>query len=80
VHAEIFDLTTIRQDVEAQGRRAGALMLDELHGRSHGVVDDVVDVELVVRGSTAAPPSVTRAGRRQPAGDQPGEVRSAAAV
>lgn len=56
VHAEIFDLTTVRQDVEAQGRRAGRLMLDALHGLvpspSH---DDVLDVELVVRGSTAPP-------------------------
>jgi DNA-binding LacI/PurR family transcriptional regulator len=56
VHAEIFDLTTVRQDVESQGRRAGRLMLDALHGRaSETVVDDVLDVELIVRGSTAAP-------------------------
>ena len=33
VHAGIFDLTTVRQDVEAQGRQAGALMLDALHGQ-----------------------------------------------
>ena len=56
VHAEIFDLTTVRQDVESQGRRAGLLMLDALHGRaSDTIIDDVLDVELVVRGSTAAP-------------------------
>jgi DNA-binding LacI/PurR family transcriptional regulator len=56
VHAEIFDLTTVRQDVEAQGRRAGQIMLDALRGRAGDVVvDDVLDVELVVRGSTGPP-------------------------
>ena len=56
VHAEIFDLTTVRQDVEAQGRRAGHLILDALHGRAGDtVIDEVHDVELVVRGSTAPP-------------------------
>jgi LacI family repressor for deo operon, udp, cdd, tsx, nupC, and nupG len=56
VHARIFDLTTVRQDVEAQGRRAGALMLTALHGRDVGPgYDDVLDVELVVRGSTGPP-------------------------
>ncbi|SDO85911.1 DNA-binding transcriptional regulator, LacI/PurR family [Pedococcus dokdonensis] len=56
VHAEIFDLTTVRQDVEAQGRRAGQIMLDALRSRAGDVVvDDVLDVELVVRGSTGPP-------------------------
>lgn len=56
IHAEIFDLTTVRQDVESQGRRAGRLMLDALHGRAGDtIIDDVLEVELVVRGSTAAP-------------------------
>lgn len=64
IHAEIFDLTTVRQDVESQGRRAGRLMLDALRGRgSDTVIDDVLDVELVVRGSTAAP---SRQPSRQP--------------
>ncbi len=66
VHSAIFDLTTVRQDVEAQGRRAGHLMLDALRGRAADrVLDDVLDVELVVRGSTAAPPSTQRR-RRAP--------------
>jgi DNA-binding LacI/PurR family transcriptional regulator len=57
VHAEIFDLTTVRQDVEAQGRRAGQIMLDALRGLSPAAtLDEVLDVELVVRGSTAQPP------------------------
>jgi DNA-binding LacI/PurR family transcriptional regulator len=56
VHAGIFDVTTVRQDVEAQGRRAGALMLAALHGHEvGGNYDDVLDVELVVRGSTGPP-------------------------
>jgi DNA-binding LacI/PurR family transcriptional regulator len=64
LHSAIFDLTTVRQDVEAQGRRAGRIMLDALHGRGgDGIVDDVLDVELVVRGSTAAPRPARRARR-----------------
>ena len=63
VHAEIFDLTTVRQDVEAQGRRAGQIMLDALRGRTPAAsLDEVLDVELVVRGSTA-PPTRTAASR-----------------
>lgn len=64
VHAEIFDLTTVRQDVEAQGRRAGQIMMDALRGRSSDtLVDEVLDIELIVRGSTAAP--LRRAARRR---------------
>jgi LacI family transcriptional regulator, repressor for deo operon, udp, cdd, tsx, nupC, and nupG len=60
VHSRIFDLTTVRQDVDAQGRRAGALMLAALKGREAvDGYDDVVDVELVVRGSTAPPGTAT---------------------
>jgi DNA-binding LacI/PurR family transcriptional regulator len=71
VHAEIFDLTTVRQDVEAQGRRAGHRILDALHGRGAAeLIDDVHEVQLVVRGSTAPPRrrSVrTGTGSRRPA-------------
>lgn len=78
IHAEIFDLTTVRQDVEAQGRRAGHLMLDALHGRdADTVVDDVLDVELVVRGSTAAPSSGPRGAIKR---SRARPARSAAAV
>jgi DNA-binding LacI/PurR family transcriptional regulator len=56
VHAGILDLTTVRQDVEAQGRRAGALMLRALQGEDVGPThDEVLDVELVVRGTTGPP-------------------------
>jgi LacI family transcriptional regulator, repressor for deo operon, udp, cdd, tsx, nupC, and nupG len=69
VHASIWDLTTVRQDVESQGRRAGALMLDALHGSSlDSQHDEVLPVELVVRGSTA-PPLDPR-----PVGDQPRQL------
>jgi DNA-binding LacI/PurR family transcriptional regulator len=73
VHARIFDLTTVRQDVEAQGRRAGELMLSALHGREvRPTYDDVLDVELVVRGTTAPPSSASA--------DQAGMAESVVAV
>ena len=62
VHARIFDLTTVRQDVEAQGSRAGQLMLSALHGREvRPSYDDVLEVELIVRGTTAPPSRARRA-------------------
>jgi DNA-binding LacI/PurR family transcriptional regulator len=67
VHSEIFDLTTVRQDVLAQGRRAGAIMLAALHGRTDvASVDEVLDIGLQERGSTAPP--ARRRGRLEPAG------------
>jgi LacI family repressor for deo operon, udp, cdd, tsx, nupC, and nupG len=63
VLSDIFDLTTVRQDVESQGRRAGQLMLDALDGHDVAGIDDVFDVELVTRGTTAPPPP---GGRRAP--------------
>ncbi|WP_406830456.1 LacI family DNA-binding transcriptional regulator [Pedococcus sp. KACC 23699] len=66
VHSRIHDLTTVRQDVEAQGRHAGSLMLSALHGHElSSTHDEVLGVELVVRGSTAPPKEVTAA---QPSG------------
>ncbi|TPG18255.1 LacI family DNA-binding transcriptional regulator [Pedococcus bigeumensis] len=82
VHAEIFDLTTVRQDVEAQGRRAGRLMLDALHGRdSANIIDEVHDVQLMVRGSTGPPrrrSSRTRSRRAATAVGAPATVGSPA--
>ena len=54
--SRILDLTTVRQDVESQGRHAGALMLAALRGHPVSTThDEVLGVELVVRGSTAPP-------------------------
>ncbi len=49
-------LTTIRQDRERLGRTAAERLLEQMrvpHGRSR--IDEIVPVELVVRGSTAPP-------------------------
>ena len=53
--AELYDLTTIRQPVELQGRLAGAIVLDLLEGRPLPKVPQTVPVELVVRSSTGPP-------------------------
>jgi LacI family transcriptional regulator, repressor for deo operon, udp, cdd, tsx, nupC, and nupG len=65
VLSEIFDLTTVRQDVEAQGRRAGELLLEALASGELPVVDEVLGVELVTRGSTAPPAAGARAAPRR---------------
>jgi DNA-binding LacI/PurR family transcriptional regulator len=56
--ADVLDLTTVRQDVDALGRRAGRILI-------HRLLDDgdvepeetTLPVELVVRGSSAPPPA-----------------------
>ena len=55
VHAGIFDLTTVRQDVIAQGRLAGSMMLEALRGRGSEqvAVDEVLEISLQERGSTS---------------------------
>jgi DNA-binding LacI/PurR family transcriptional regulator len=53
VHSDIFGLTTVRQDVLAQGRRAGRIMLDALHGHVDPDLDEVLGITLVGRDSTA---------------------------
>jgi LacI family transcriptional regulator, repressor for deo operon, udp, cdd, tsx, nupC, and nupG len=56
----VLDLTTVRQDVELQGRLAGKTLMDWLlGGETPAHVDEIVPVELVVRASTAPPPSCT---------------------
>jgi DNA-binding LacI/PurR family transcriptional regulator len=62
VLSEVLDLTTVRQDVPHQGQRAAELLLGQLlDGSVTPPGDEVVPVQLVVRGSTAAP---VRAARR----------------
>jgi DNA-binding LacI/PurR family transcriptional regulator len=51
----VLDLTTVRQDVTRQGRLAGEMLLRLLEGDRTAAVDETVECELVVRGSTAPP-------------------------
>jgi DNA-binding LacI/PurR family transcriptional regulator len=54
-------LTTVRQDVARKGHEATALLLDAIARRSAQRTDHrVLPTDLVVRGSTAAPPSAHR--------------------
>ena len=53
VYSDIMGLTTVRQDVLSQGRRAGRIMLDALHGHVDPDLDEVLGITLVDRGSTA---------------------------
>ena len=52
----VLDLTTVRQDVLRQGRTAGEALMSQLVGEATQGVDEVLPVQLVVRGSTAPPP------------------------
>ncbi|WP_125613304.1 LacI family DNA-binding transcriptional regulator [Specibacter cremeus] len=49
-------LTTIRQDFENTGRRAVVRLLAQIAHPDEAFVPDLVDPELIVRGSTAPPP------------------------
>ncbi|RZS91260.1 LacI family transcriptional regulator [Motilibacter rhizosphaerae] len=49
------ELTTVRQDVEAVGREAVAILLELLDGDAEGPVRRVLPTELVVRESTRRP-------------------------
>ena len=51
--AEDFDLTTVEQPMEAIGRRAVEVLLDEIEGRSDGPAHVVVSPRLIARGSAA---------------------------
>ena len=63
VLSEVLDLTTVRQDVPHQGQRAAELLLGQLlDGSVTPPGDEVVPVQLVVRGSTAAPVRAARRG------------------
>jgi DNA-binding LacI/PurR family transcriptional regulator len=58
--AELFDLTTVDQDVRGQGRLVGQMVLDLLHGREPEEPEELVPTRLVVRGSTGPPPDGVR--------------------
>jgi LacI family transcriptional regulator len=52
-------LTTVRQDPENIGRRAAELLLNRLHGSAtNAPVSIRLQPELIVRASTAPPPTV----------------------
>ncbi len=53
--AELNDLTTVHQSVEAQGAKAAQLVLDLLSARTPRQLHITVPTHLVVRGSTSAP-------------------------
>lgn len=50
-----YDITTVRQDFHAIGQRVGQLMLDSISGTAPEAQKITLPVELIVRGSTAAP-------------------------
>ncbi|MET9736401.1 LacI family DNA-binding transcriptional regulator [Streptomyces sp. NPDC006458] len=52
-------LTTVRQNFEVVGRHCVTLLLDQIEGRTDGPRSLAVEPELVVRESTAPPPSGT---------------------
>jgi DNA-binding LacI/PurR family transcriptional regulator len=65
----VLDLTTVRQDVDQQGRLAGQILVDQLMGGGAAPPPDtVVPVELVVRATTAPPAGRTVRTRAAPAG------------
>ncbi len=54
-------LTTVRQDIETKGRVAAAALITAIAharaGKAHPAEHIVLPTELIVRGSTAPPPS-----------------------
>jgi LacI family repressor for deo operon, udp, cdd, tsx, nupC, and nupG len=57
-NAEAFDLTTVQQDVQAQGASAATQLMAEVEGAERAESLDSPEFSLVVRGSTAPPSSV----------------------
>ncbi|WP_411194633.1 LacI family DNA-binding transcriptional regulator [Rhodococcus jostii] len=57
--AELADLTTVRQPVEEQGAVAGHAIVEMLNGHEPTERATVLPTQLVIRGSTARPPSET---------------------
>jgi DNA-binding LacI/PurR family transcriptional regulator len=58
--SDVLDLTTVRQDVDALGRRAGKILIQRLLDDGKAEPDDAtLPVELVVRGSSAPPAGVS---------------------
>jgi DNA-binding LacI/PurR family transcriptional regulator len=53
--AELLDLTTVHQPVEAQGAAAGQMLVDIIEGRTPSQQQLVLPTHLVVRSTTAPP-------------------------
>jgi LacI family repressor for deo operon, udp, cdd, tsx, nupC, and nupG len=54
-HSELFDLTTIRQPVQAQGATAAQITLDLLREQTTADPGPCLPTELIIRGSTGPP-------------------------
>jgi DNA-binding LacI/PurR family transcriptional regulator len=54
----VLDLTTVRQEVDLQGRQAGEILIQQLQGRGAPPDETVLPIKLMARGSTR-PPSGT---------------------
>jgi DNA-binding LacI/PurR family transcriptional regulator len=69
--ASYAGLTTVRQPLFESGRRGAELLLHALEGHPHPPTVETLPLELVVRGTTAPPPSGTssRRGRSRRASD-----------
>jgi DNA-binding LacI/PurR family transcriptional regulator len=55
--AAVLDLTTVRQPHLRKGENAARVLLDQLNGSATAVSPQPLPTELIIRGSTAPPPS-----------------------
>jgi DNA-binding LacI/PurR family transcriptional regulator len=55
--AAALDLTTVRQPHRKKGEDAARVLLDLLNGSATAVSPQPLPTELIIRGSTAPPPS-----------------------
>lgn len=53
--SEVLDLTTVRQEVDLQGREAGEILIQLLQGRGAPPDETVLPIKLMTRGSTRPP-------------------------
>jgi DNA-binding LacI/PurR family transcriptional regulator len=73
--SDVLDLTTVRQDVDAQGRRAGEILIRQLLDEdSSPPLATTLPVELVVRGSAGPPPATSRTTPGRDHAEPPGQT------
>jgi DNA-binding LacI/PurR family transcriptional regulator len=75
--AELVGLTTVTQDVHAQGRHAAEMTLALLRGEQLDAVSVVVPSVLTLRGSTARAPGAAVSGRASAASSGPASAAAA---